>query len=224
MSFLVSLVAQVTQTSANSQPFWSGSVLAAFAAAAAALIGAIVTVVFQSKMSQRQQEHEGQLADIARAFTTNQREVDYRMRQLSELYGPLTLLRATENGLRKSLPSKEVGDEGERWRLVRHIEDARRTPAMKVIVEAILAINEGIETLLITKAGLMEGDSLPESFKDFMHHSKLLKLAWEHEELLRTEGTGVVRIDDIPFNENIDQDIAKATSSIRSALDRAKGA
>lgn len=210
--------------------FWSGQVVAAFVAAGVALSGAIVTVVYQSKMSRRQQTHQLTIADrqqahemkldgIARSFTMSQQEIDWRVRQLNELYGPLRMLRATSKRLRQSLPT--TGASGARWRLVEHIPEARADPAMSLLVEAILRIDVAIEDLLINKAGLMEAGDLPKSFEVFMHHSRLLHLAWSQGGRLTRE-TGLVDVTDVPFPDEIDDDIGRAIERIEAALVKAR--
>jgi len=214
----------------GSERFWSGEVVAAFVAAAVALSGAIVTVVYQSKMSRRQQVHQSTIADrqqahemklddIARSFTMSQQEIDWRVRQLNELYGPLRMLRATSKRLRQSLPTTEGN--GAQWRLVEHIPEARDDPAKRILVEAILSIDGAIEDLLINKAGLMEAGELPKSFEVFMHHSRLLQLAWGQGGRLTRE-PGLVDVTDVPFPDEIDDDIGRAIEGIRAALAKAR--
>jgi len=120
------------------------------------------------------------------------------------------MLRATNNRLRKSLPEMEPEpDQKTRWRLVKHIQDAKTDPSQKFIVDAIISINVETEKLLTNKAGLLEAERLPPSFATFMQHSRLLRLAWETEK---------VDAGDVPFPIEIDADIQRDVDSIRSAL------
>jgi hypothetical protein len=203
------------------EPFWSGAVIAAFVAAAVALAGSIVSVITQVRMSGRQLRHELRLDAITRSFTMEQQEIDRRLRQLNEFYGPLRMLRATSRRLRLSLPRET--DAGDRWRLVGNIAQVKADPGAKLIVEAILEINGAIDGILIHKAGLMEGDVVPESFEKFMHHSRLLKLAWQSDaEIVHDPRlTGVA---DVPFPDEIDADIAAAVSAVQNALQEARQA
>lgn len=160
-----------------------------------------------------------ELDRIARAFSMRQQEMNWRVRQLNELYGPLRMLRSTSKSLRDSLPRYEPN--GERWRLVRHLPDAKARDEYRIIVDEILRIGGAIEDLLINKAGLMESVDLPPSFAQFMHHSRLLRIAWELGADFKSE-PGVTDISDIPFPDEIDQDISKAIAVISAALEAAQ--
>jgi hypothetical protein len=65
----------------------------------------------------------------------------------------------------------------------------------------------------------MEGPT-PESFERFMHHSGLLKLAWKHGgELLGVDDKDLVRVADVPFPKDIDDDIHSSRAVVRAAVD-----
>jgi hypothetical protein len=76
----------------------------------------------------------------------------------------------------------------------------------------------------------MEAGELPESFEKFMHHSRLLQLAWgdraPESRLSRSwrrrrwsrSRTGVVDVADVPFPDEIDRDISIAIDAIEKAL------
>lgn len=220
----------VTQA-ASDQTFWNGATVAAFVAAAAAFVAALfaalvsfvaamITVVAQLVMASRQRSHEMRLEAITENFSLRQQEVDWRVRQINELYGPLQMYRATSKRLRESLPAFEK-DGTTRWRLVMHIPDAKANPGQKIVVEEILSISKAIESLLLHKAGLMEATEPTENFAKFMHHSRLLRIAWRHGGVLGT-GPGQVDVTDVPFPDAVDEDISKAVTRIRAALAKAQ--
>lgn len=202
---MLALVAGAAEAG-EADPFWTGPAVAALAAAAVAL-----AIGMWSGFTTRR------IANENRAGARRQLQVDIRLRQLNEFYEPLAMLRVKSKHLRKSLPEDE--EDGSRWRLVRHIAEVKADTGRASIVEEILAINAQIEQLLINKAGLMEG-AAPASFERFMHHSGLLKLAWKHGgELIGDDHQGVVRVEDVPFPAEIDEDIAAARAAVRAALE-----
>jgi hypothetical protein len=195
-----------TARSRAADDFWTGPTVAALTAAAIAL-GVGLWSAFTTRG----------IAKENRAAARRQLQADLRLRQLNEFYEPLAMLRVKSKHLRESLPDKE--QDGSKWRLVRHIAEVKASPGRARIVEEILAINARIEELLINKAGLMEGPA-PASFERFMHHSGLLKLAWEHDgELIEDNNNGVVRPEDVPFPTEIDADIDVSRATVRTALD-----
>ncbi len=207
-----------------------GDSTSAWIAAGAAVLAAVVTILaqlamtrrqqtFETSSSARQQAHEMKLDQIARDFSMRQREIDWRVRQLNEVYGPLRMLRATSRLLRDSLPKTEA--DGQRWRLVRHIEESRQKAEYRVIVEGILRISRAIEDILVAKAGLLEGEEIPASFSKFMQHSRLLQIAWGAPTNV-TEQPDLVGVADVPFPDEIDQDIETAIASVQKHLRRAR--
>jgi hypothetical protein len=157
-----------------------------------------------------------QIAKTSRASANRQLLVDLRVKQLNEFYEPLRMLRTKSRLLRQTLP--EFEEDGSRWRLVRHIPEIQQDSGRARVVEMILSINDRIEDLLISKAGLMEGEA-PGTFGEFMHHSGLLKLAWDHGGELNEDPNGTVQVADVPFPTKIDDDIARTHRTVRTALD-----
>lgn len=151
-----------------------------------------------------------------RIATRRHEKANFRLKQLSEFYEPLAMLRMTSRQLRKSLP--QTANDGSRWRLVHHIKEIKGDRGACSIVEAIIAINIQIEEILITKAGLLEGDR-PASFDRFMHHSRLLKIAWDlGDEPIASSGTDQIGAGDVPFPDEIDDDLEAGRQSVKVAL------
>lgn len=196
------LVLAETSTAGGADPFWTGPVVAAFVASAVALLTGVSSWV---------------IARGNRSAARREERVRFRLQQLNEFYEPLAMLRVTSRSLRKSLRQSE--DDGSRWRLVRHIDEVKNNPAQARIAEAIIAINVQIEDVLVNKAGLMEGER-PSSFERFMHHSRLLRIAWEGSGTGGTSPSGVTTVEDVPFPDEIDDDLDIGRQAVRRALER----
>ncbi len=120
------------------------------------------------------------------------------------------MYRSMSTALRESLPAHP-------WRLVANIATVREDPGLAIVVKLILEINEATEHLLINKAGLIDGPP-PDSFKTFMHHSRLLRAAWEHGGELVPPEAGT-RVQDVPYPDEFSDDIKASYSRVRAALD-----
>jgi hypothetical protein len=189
------------------------TIVAAVIAATAASIAAILG-----------RRSAANLAAEARRFSDSQRDVDYRVRQLNELYGPLRMLTLTNVRLRLSLPP---GDEKGGWRLVHHLPEAWANRGDRLVVDQIIEVNKAIEELLLTKAGLME--STRPSYSEFMQHSRLLNQAWRFmtdskKAVLPPLPSGEVSIVDVPFPKAFDRDIETAIATVEKARDKARAA
>jgi hypothetical protein len=193
--------------------FWQNdAAIAAVAAAVVALVGTAATLVLQGVMASRQRRHEATIANITRSFTDKQQRIAYRERQLNELYGPLKVYRADCTALRASFPKSP-------WRLVENISGTRRDAGLSTIVEAILQINRATEELLVSKAGLIDG-APPGSFSQFMHHSRLLRAAWEHGGELVPDGVEGTRVADVPYPVQFSEDVDASYERVRADLEQ----
>src|SRR5436309_1700223 len=97
-----------TKQAADNSPIFV-AILVAIIAAVAAIGGAIISArtqkkvnTFQGDLATQQGEHEQRLQVIAQGFTLRQGEIQHRLSQLNELYGPLVVLRAQSSELRRS--------------------------------------------------------------------------------------------------------------------------
>ncbi len=151
-----------------------------------------------------------------RIATRRQERASFRRTQLAEFYEPLAMLRMTTRELRRSLPAEEP--EGTRWRLVNHIDEVKRDVSQRAVAEAIISLNTQVEQILVGKAALIEGER-PPSLDKFMRHSKLLKIAWD-----LADGAGAaVGLDDVPFPDEIDDELELGRSAVRAALAELEG-
>lgn len=146
-----------------------------------------------------------------RVATRRQERAAYRMRQLAEFYEPVLMLRMTTRELRRSLPSTE--SDGSRWRLVNHLRDVRQDAGMRAVTEAIIALNAQVEQAIVEKAALLEGDR-PTSLDRFMRHSNLLKIAWS----LTGKGDADVGVENVPFPDEIDDELESGRQAVKAAL------
>lgn len=104
--------------------------------------------------------------------------LDFKIKQLNELYGPLLLLISQNKRLAQKL--REGKPDPDNWRLLDHIPEVQGNPQDRAAAEEIIKNDEEIEKLLISKGGLVNPPEFPKSFEDFLGHYKLLKLAWNN--------------------------------------------
>jgi hypothetical protein len=150
------------------------SALSGISSASAALWGAgiagavSIMVVLMTQLFHNKEQ--------SRAERERQRnlKLDFRVRQLNELYGPLRFL--IEQNRRLALKIREGKGDTLAWRLLDHLPEVLADPRDAAIANQILLIDERIEQLIIEKAGLINGTP-PQSFDDYLSHFRLLNLA-----------------------------------------------
>ena len=101
--------------------------------------------------------------------------LEYRLRQINELYGPLSLLIAQNGRLAKKL--REGKHKPDEWRLLNNVETVLADSKDSEIVREIINIDEEIEIIIKSKGGLIEEEHPPEVFELLLGHIKTLKLA-----------------------------------------------
>lgn len=143
---------------------------AAIAGAVGLLVGAVIAGVFSLMNGSRQR-----IAD--RESQIRQGRMDFRLQQLSALYGPLYLERRRSTALRNLLPAKEP--DGSRWRLVHHIAETKMDEQLSLIVDRILESGDRVVELIREHGGLMEPRPAPQAFTKFVLHHTLLRLSWQ---------------------------------------------
>lgn len=101
--------------------------------------------------------------------------LEFKLRQVNELYGPLRHLLDQNVVLAKQI---RIGKpEPAKWRLMDHLPAILDDPRDGAIAKTIVEIDSRILDLITTKAGLVIGGVLPQSFTLFGSHYQLLRLA-----------------------------------------------
>jgi len=102
-------------------------------------------------------------------------QLDYRLRQVNELYGPLYFLIDQDRGLHDQLRIGKPND----WHLRQHIKEVMDgTNSMdRALVSEIMTNDQIIEQLILTKGGLITSPKAPASFDAFLVHYRVLKAA-----------------------------------------------
>ena len=143
-----------------------------------------------------------------------QRAREYRIRQLSDLYGPFYMRRKLSRRLWKQLPGVEEAVPGVTpWNLIDHIEEIKgeATEHRRLIVEHILKINDELTTIITGNAGLLDQFPPPPSFELFLEHAATLRVHWER-------GENAAGITHIPFPSDLDKDIEVSIKQLRTKL------
>jgi hypothetical protein len=101
-------------------------------------------------------------------------QLEFHVRQLNELYGPLRFL--IEQNRRLAIKLRDGKEDPNKWRLLDNVESVLNDPRDLALAKEILEIDGRIEGLIIDKAGLIHGPP-PQSFDRFLAHYSLLALA-----------------------------------------------
>jgi hypothetical protein len=190
-------VAVAADQSSSSDTF--ATLLAATIGGAATFIAAVVAAWSSVLTAKRQGKYQ---------------QMQYSTRQLSELYGPLQMLRGESKELRSKIgPAEQDLNDPVGWRLVDHIVDISNKPSTPdyKIVEVIISINKRIADTMKEKGGLSIDAKPPDSFSVFLAHAELLEESWRTH--ISQEGRTRT-----PFPRNLDQDIDKAVRTLRKRL------
>jgi hypothetical protein len=174
------------------------------------LLAAIVAAV--AAMAAAWLSYRGNLATNRAAEAQRQR--DYRLRQLNELYGPLYMRRRLSRQLWGQLPGVPDAEPGvTQWKLIDHVEEIKTEQDVhrRQVVEKILQINDELTALITGSAGLLEQFPAPQSFETFLEHAATLRMFWE-------QGRNATGNAYIPFPGAIDADIAAAINRLRALL------
>jgi hypothetical protein len=148
---------------ANGLSAGEAAILAATIAAVVSIIGLIFSAILQSRALK-----SAAARDVANAM------LDFRLRQLNDLYGPLFLLLEQSERLAKKL-RESLPDPQEDWRLLDHMDEVKADPQMRAVVEMILEIGEKIEGLLLSRAGLALSPGPPATFGLYLGHVAIMK-------------------------------------------------
>jgi hypothetical protein len=111
--------------------------------------------------------------------------LEFKIRQLNELYSPLRHLLRQNKVLAQEIRVGKVDPAS--WRLMDHLPDILGHARDGQIAKAIVELDSQILEIINTKGGLVRGGIPPESFILFGSHYRLLKLAMEGMKPTSTE-------------------------------------
>lgn len=145
-------------------------------AAGIALGASVLTSFLNNRYQDRRATRDADTAERAA-------EVAHIEVQLSKLYGPLKLL----TGQSKMLSDELRKEKPPGWHLLGGLTAVVANPADRALTEQILMVNERVEQLLLTHAGLLVDGQVPASHTEFLAHFRYLTIAFaaarEHKEL-----------------------------------------
>jgi hypothetical protein len=144
--------------------FQDPSIIATFVGATVALVSLLLNVMV-SLRTQR----------LAEFLEISKSSLEFKKQQLDELYGILLALNIQNDHLAKRL--RDI--EGEDFHLLDHLPDILQRKEIEPIVRLFLKNDEKIESLLLTKSSLIEGENFPPSFTLFLKHFGILRSAVE---------------------------------------------
>ena len=168
------------------------TILGALIAGATALLAAIITVAIQRYSLSRSE-----------FFALRQHSLERTERQIDELYGPLLMMRRQSNYLWSRL---REGKEDPDWRLLNHIEEVKKNPSERAIVQELVRLNELSQMLILGHPALIYQHILPESFHKFLAHAGLVKVAFEQGEV-PGDGTFIYYPDE--FDKDLEETYGK---------------
>jgi hypothetical protein len=166
---LASALAQ-TATPSPSPGSGAGAVTAGEAALIAAAIAAGISVVgmIVNALIQRYTLRQAAAREVASAM------LEFRLRQLNDLYGPLLLRLEQSDRLARKL--REGVSDPAKWRLLDHVDEVLAHPESAAVAEQILEIGQTIEEILLTRAGLALSPRPPETFGLYLGHIAILRM------------------------------------------------
>jgi hypothetical protein len=136
--------------------------------------------------------------------------LEFKIRQLNELYGPLSNL--VELNRRLALKLREDKSDPENWRLLNNLPAVLENPRDKAIVNEIIDVDAKIEDLIINKGGFIRSPGPPESFILFLIHYIILKLA--------IDGKEIPQVSDFElYPRELNEDVKVACDTIKRDID-----
>ncbi len=145
-------------------------------AAQAALYGAIIAAVAAIAAAVLTAFYESHVAGKSESAAKKRAAADRITEQLSGLYGPLRML--TEQSRALALKLREGKADPAGWHLLDHLDAVVNNPADKAIAQQIIAANGEVEQRILSGAGLLEDGTIPNSFREFLGHYRLLTIAF----------------------------------------------
>jgi hypothetical protein len=200
-------MAQLNPTPTPDVASATGGISAALAALIAAAISGAISVtgfVVTAVIQKRALKHAA-ARDVANAI------LDFRLRQLNDLYGPLLLLLAQSERLAKKI--REGRPNPEKWRMLDHVDEVLKDPEAKVVALQILEIGNRIEDILLSKAGLALGPEPPETFALYLGHVAILRL------MLQGRARPKIAADEY-YPRQLNEDVREGYGRIQSEIDR----
>jgi hypothetical protein len=106
------------------------------------------------------------LVSLSQVFATSKREknkqlLEFRLRQVNELYAPIIFLLAEDKELSKTLREMQPNPDG--WHLLDNLTEVRANAHSLKMAERIVEINQAIKDRLMGNAGLSLQLELPQS-------------------------------------------------------------
>lgn len=102
--------------------------------------------------------------------------LEFRLRQVNELFGPLMLYKEQSTRLHHKV--RHGKPDPDNWRLLDYAPAILEDPVDGPMVREILRIVHEMELLIISKGGLMRSGGIPASFKAFLHHAAIMRSAF----------------------------------------------
>lgn len=132
---------------------------------------------------------------VKRHELTLKSQIEYKERQLSELYGPIYAMLKRGRAL------------------VQFWKDSRLTEVDQQFWTLAYRTNEAIEQILLTKSHLIEGDEIPKSFVQFLTHVPLWHAFNQTHHLPRQE-----EFPEAYYPEDFEKDIYMTTRRLKKEL------
>jgi hypothetical protein len=118
------------------------------------------------------------LVSLVQIFVTGHRErrkqlIEFRLRQINELYAPISLLLAQDLSLAKTL-REAAAVPGTEWHLLDDLSTVLSNAELTKLAKRIVEVNNAIKNILTEKSGLGLHDELPDSYSEFITHADLV--------------------------------------------------
>ena len=157
--------------------------------------------------------HNGRIVSRSLSETTAREifsyQLQHRLRQLNDFYGPIQSLNAKSRALHDQLAKGKP----EGWHFLPNAEDTLKNNHDKALMTEILINNDKIDALITEKAGLaLHPYDMPRSFRRFQKHHTLVKIAMK-------EPNSLITSDDDVFPREFDTDIESECKAVSTELE-----
>ncbi|MEX5271499.1 hypothetical protein [Kocuria sabuli] len=160
------------------------------------------------------------LVSLIQIVVTGKREknrqlLEFRLRQINELYAPILFHLAETKSLATTL-RESIAPPNTQWHLLDHLTEVHQNPQLLEIAKRIVLINCQIKDALVKNSGLSLEAELPASFHDFITHANIVSRAV-------AEGTVLDNVRPKYFPQQFEIDINRAHSTLTGKIKKELG-
>ena len=136
--------------------------------------------------------------DATRRQLTLQSQIQFREKQLAELYGPIYAL------LKRIRPIDDLWNQEK----VKDVDDT--------IIRVIRDSNNRIVDIILTKSHLIRGNTIPESYTRFLTHVAVWHAFWDNPS---RDWSAYAKLRDAQYDMKFEEEVFQTTEALKQELD-----